>query len=242
MSSAPVPTVRTVTKKGERGHSVGFVIGESSLLIVFAVLAFIVDRHPGPLLGDAGIELDVQHALLPHVILADPIEAVSTLNWPVPATITLAVIVIIFLFLRRWLDVLVVVATAAVAEGTSSVLSAVIHRPRPSGHGIHVLSVIRGSYSFPSGHVLYAVAVFGLFLFLSGQVRRPFHPAIVWFVRVVAAAVIVLMPISRILEGEHWPSDVLGGFLYGAFWLVIAAHVYLWARKRWPHLLARDER
>jgi membrane-associated phospholipid phosphatase len=61
-------------------------------------------------------------------------------------------------------------------------------------------------------------------------------------VRLVALATLILMPISRMLEGEHWPSDVLGGLLYGGFWLAIAAHVYLWGRAHWPRLLARDER
>jgi len=53
---------------------------------------------------------------------------------------------------------------------------------------------------------------------------------------------ILLMPVSRILEAEHWPSDVLAGALDGLFWLIIFAHLYLWARARWPGLLARDER
>jgi membrane-associated phospholipid phosphatase len=106
----------------------------------------------------------------------------------------------------------------------------------------HILSKIANFYSFPSGHVVHATAVFGLFLFLSTQIRRPIHPLVIGLIRVLLVAAIILMPISRILEGEHWPTDVLAGLLYGGFWLVIAAHVYVWARKRWPRLLARDER
>lgn len=242
MSSLPArPPVIEIRGVRSVGH-VGFLAGEALLLAAFLVLAFIVKRHPGPLPGDVGLELDVQHALLPHKLLAYGIEAISALNWPVPAAVTLAIITVIFLFLRRWLDVLVTLATAVVAEGATTLVNQLIHRPRPSDHGIHILSVVRGTYSFPSGHVVYATAVFGLFLFLTTQVRRPIHPAIVWSVRFVAIAVIVLMPISRMLEGEHWPSDVLAGLIFGAFWLIIAAHAYQWARARWPRLLARDER
>ena len=220
----------------------GFVAGEMLLLAVLVALALIVKNHPGPLPGDTGLELDIQHAILPNSPLTALVEAVSTLNWPIPSVITLAIITVIFLVLKRWLDVIVVIITAAVTDETSYLFNQWVKRPRPTGHGLHILSQIQHFYSFPSGHVVHATAVFGLFFFLSTQIRRPIHPALIGFIRLVLVTAIVLMPVSRMLEGEHWPSDVLGGLLYGGFWLVIAAHVYLWARNRWPRLLARDER
>jgi membrane-associated phospholipid phosphatase len=50
------------------------------------------------------------------------------------------------------------------------------------------------------------------------------------------------MPVSRVLEGEHWPSDTLGGVLFGGFWLIAMSHLYVWARHHWPWSLAPDER
>ena len=47
---------------------------------------------------------------------------------------------------------------------------------------------------------------------------------------------------SRVLEGEHWPSDVLGGLLFGGFWLLVGIQVYLAATARWPHLIPPNER
>jgi membrane-associated phospholipid phosphatase len=244
MSSIPVSSQRSA-QPHPYPHAVphgGFIAVEAPLLAAIAVLSLLVRHHPGPLPTDVGLELDVQHWLLPHPAVASPIEAVSTINWPVPAAITLAAIIGIFLLLRRWLDAIVTLIAAAVTDETSYLLNQLVHRPRPTGFGIHVVAVGRGTFSFPSGHVTHAVAVFGLFLFLTTQVRRPLHPALVWAVRVCAAAIIVLMSLSRILEGQHWPTDVLGGLLYGAFALVIFAHLYLWARQRWPVLLAADER
>jgi undecaprenyl-diphosphatase len=240
-------TLRRGVPVDEPGRRAGpahlaFVAGEIILLVLLGTLALMVHAHPGPLPLDAPIERAVQHDLLHRGVLTAGIEAISTLNWPLPTIITLAIIVVIFLLLRRWLDVIVAPLAAAVCSGTTYVLSQWVRRPRPSGHGIHPLQHITGTFSFPSGHVVYAVAVFGLFLFLSFQVRRPFHPALVWTLRVVLVALIVLMPLSRVLEGEHWPSDALAGALDGAFWLVLFAHLYLWMRARWPRLLARDER
>jgi membrane-associated phospholipid phosphatase len=240
-------TVRRGVPVDEPGRREGpshlaFVAGEVLLLVLLGALALILHAHPGPLPPDAAIERAVQLDLLHRGALTAGIEAISTVNWPLPTIITLALIVVVFLLLRRWLDVLVTPLAAAVSSGATYILSRWVHRPRPSGHGIHPLQHISNSFSFPSGHVTYAVAVFGLFLFLTFQVRRPFHPALVWMIRVVLVALIVLMPVSRVLEGEHWPSDVVGGALDGAFWLVLFAHLYLWMRAHWPRLLARDER
>lgn len=219
-----------------------FILGEVVLLVLLGLLAIVVRGHPGPLTGDVGVERDIQLAILPHTGLTNFLEALSTLNWPKPTAVTMAVIIALFLLLRRWLDAIVVPIAAAISSVTTFELSHWVHRVRPHGHGIHVLQAITSTYSFPSGHVAYAVTVFGLFLFLTTQVRRAVHPALIWIIRLVLLLVILLMPVSRMVEGEHWPSDVLAGALDGLFWLAIFAHVYLWARSRWPVLLARDER
>lgn len=219
-----------------------FLVVEALIVALVAVLGVAARKHPGPFVGDVGVERAVQSALLPHAALTDPLEALSTLNWPVPTAITLGIIVAVFLVLRRWLDAIVLPVAAAVESVVTLQFSKWIHRPRPTDHGIHILQKITGSYSFPSGHVTYAFAIFGLLLFLTTRVRHPFHPALVWMLRAVLLVLIVLMPISRVLEGEHWPSDTLGGALNGLFWLILFAHVYLWARSRWPVLLAADER
>jgi undecaprenyl-diphosphatase len=225
-----------------RPRHVLFLAGELVLLILLLVLAAAARQHPGPFPGDAGLEVDAQRALLHRGVLTEGLEAISTLNWPVPSAITLAVVTAFLLLLRRWLDAIVVLVTAGASSVATLALSDWVHRPRPSGHGIHPLQRITSSYSFPSGHVTYAVAVFGLFLFLTFQIRRPTHPVLVALIRAVVVAVILLMPLSRIVEGEHWPSDALGGLLDGLFWLILFAHLYLLARRLWPRLLARDER
>jgi membrane-associated phospholipid phosphatase len=219
-----------------------FIAAELAILCLLLALAVIVRQHPGPLPGDARLEVGVQSALLGRGIVTTGLDGISTLNWPVPTAITMAVIVGIFLLLRRWLDAIVPPIAAGVSSVATFGLSKWVHRPRPLHHGVHPLQYITTTYGFPSGHVAYAVTVFGLFLFLTSQVRRPMHPALIWFIRIVLVALILLMPISRMVEAEHWPSDILAGALDGLFWLVLFSHIYLWARGRWPRLLARDER
>ena len=145
----------------------------------------------------------------------------------------------LLLVVRRWLDLLVTLLVVALADGSSALIKGLVSRPRPSGDGIRILQHILNSPSYPSGHVLHATAVFGLLLFLTYQVRRP--AAWVWAARAVLIALIVLMGPSRMLEGEHWLSDVLEGLLYGAFWLLAGIHAYRWTWHRWPRLRGRHE-
>ena len=68
-----------------------------------------------------------------------------------------------------------------------------------------------GGRGFPSGHTQSAVVIWG---YLASQFRKT------WF-WVVAGALIVLIPLSRVYLGVHFPTDLLGGYLLGAALLVL---------------------
>jgi membrane-associated phospholipid phosphatase len=90
------------------------------------------------------------------------------------------------------------------------------------------------SYSFPSGHMLFATTFFGgLAVLLWPRLR---HPAARVLVCLAALALVLLIGFSRIYLGVHYPSDVLGGFAAGAVWVGaiavgdrLASH---WRRRR----------
>jgi undecaprenyl-diphosphatase len=77
------------------------------------------------------------------------------------------------------------------------------------------------SFSFPSGHALFATCFFGgLAVLFSARVRSAPIRAAVWL---GAVAAIVLIGVSRIYLGVHYPSDVLGGFAAGITWTTAVA-------------------
>lgn len=208
---------------------------EVALLALVLALAIAVKAQPGPLPGDVGVAVAWQHAVLPHHTLTAAVEEVSTVAWPVPQAATLAVVALALLLLRRVAAAALSLLTVGLADGSSYLVAELVRRPRPGDHGLQVLSHIARYYSFPSGHVVHAFAYAGFLLFLTTTVRRPtaaaWRPVLVP-VRAVLLAVIVLMGPSRVLEGEHWPSDALGGALCGLFWLVLAVHAYRWIEAR----------
>lgn len=105
-----------------------------------------------------------------------------------------------------------------------SVVQGIIQRPRPSADLVHVIRHT-GSYSFPSGHVVFFSWVLVLLVVCLGVGRLP-RPllAVAW---IAAAAVLLVACIGRIYLGEHWPSDVLGGLALGLGWTSIALSVRL---------------
>ncbi len=87
-------------------------------------------------------------------------------------------------------------------------------RPRPQVPWAHVLP----DYSFPSGHTMNSVALYvGLVIVLwSIRGRRTGG-----FALIAAIALCTLIGISRIYLGYHYFTDVFGGALAGASWLLI---------------------
>ena len=92
-------------------------------------------------------------------------------------------------------------------------LKAVVDRQRPDLHRL-----VNGmGPSFPSGHVMAAVALWGLMpLVVSLYTRR----RILWWASVVVSAVLIVdIAASRVYLGVHWFSDVVAGLVVGTFFL-----------------------
>jgi membrane-associated phospholipid phosphatase len=239
MTQAPRRQEPTAHRQAACTGRAGFMVG-AVLLVAAVALALVVKAHPGPLPDDVQLELADQHLLLPHQLLATALDQVSRVNWPTPAGIVVGTVFVLLLLLRRWLAALTAAGASIFGDLTSYLTNQVVQRPRPAGHGIVVHQQITHYFGFPSGHVVHVTAFFGMLLFLTFQTRR--WPALRGLLRLAFLLLLVLIGPSRVMEGEHWPSDVLEGLLVGAFWLLLAVHGYWWAGARWPRLLAPDER
>src|ERR1035437_3956799 len=83
------------------------------------------------------------------------------------------------------------------------------------------------SFSFPSGHSVFAVVVYGMLIYIGMRHLRRMRERVA--VVVAAGALIIGIGYSRIYLGVHYPSDVAAGYFVGAVWLstVVAADWYL---------------
>lgn len=113
----------------------------------------------------------------------------------------------------------------------STISKARMRRPRPIPPLVRVVRARLGGSSFPSGHVLSYVGVYGFLAYSLGLIVRP-----VWLRRLIVAALCGLLALvgpSRIYQGHHWPTDVLASYLLGLCYLIGLTALYRRALARW---------
>jgi membrane-associated phospholipid phosphatase len=105
-------------------------------------------------------------------------------------------------------------------------------RVRPASYFDYPLP---GSPSFPSGHALYAASVFGgLAVLLTDRMENRLLQLLVWL---IALSLILLVGLSRVYLGVHYPSDVLAGYAIGIIWVTTVAvgdRLISYRRRRLP--------
>lgn len=119
----------------------------------------------------------------------------------------------------------------AVAVGGGMILSTLLklgfERPRPDlvPHAVHVYT-----YSFPSGHAMLAAVTYLTLGALLARVQPQLR--IKAYLLLVAVLLTVLVGISRVYLGVHWPTDVLAGWTVGAAWAVLCWLIARWLQRR----------
>jgi undecaprenyl-diphosphatase len=113
---------------------------------------------------------------------------------------------------------LLVVVTLAGAGLLNWLLKFSFTRVRPASFFDYPLP---GSPSFPSGHALYAASVFGgMAVLLTARIRNRLFQLAIW---VIAISLILLVGVSRVYLGVHYPSDVVAGYAIGVIWVTAVA-------------------
>lgn len=122
---------------------------------------------------------------------------------------------------------LVIVLSVSTGLVLSLLLKDLFDRPRPDlvPHGS-----IAYTASFPSGHSMMAAVVYLTMAALLARVQR--RKRIKAYVLLVALVATLLVGLSRIYLGVHWPTDVLAGWAAGAAWALCCWLVARWLQQR----------
>lgn len=73
-----------------------------------------------------------------------------------------------------------------------------------------------GQYSFPSGHAMISLVIYG---FIGYLIAKRYHRWRAW-IFTVTIILIIAIGFSRLYLGVHWPTDVIAGYAAGVVWLM----------------------
>ena len=113
---------------------------------------------------------------------------------------------------RRKVSVALLALSLATGTAVNLVLKHVFNRPRPEvvTHTVEALTA-----SFPSGHAMMSAVTYGTVAYLVGRMA---HGTARWITWTGAAVLVLLVGLSRMYVGVHYPSDVAAGWLGGIAW------------------------
>ena len=138
--------------------------------------------------------------------------------------VLVAVVVTLFLILLKkwrtglWYGLMVLFGAGLLNGGVKSFYARI--RPDQIDHLIE-----QGGYSFPSGHSMGSMIIYGGILFIilryikSKRRKLGFEK---WVLGLLFGLLILAIGLSRIYLGVHYPSDVIGGFSLGFSWLLFS--------------------
>jgi membrane-associated phospholipid phosphatase len=209
-----------------RRRALLFQLGLLVVIAAFTILTILVSKT-AYFSYDLQITQSLQSVTNPLIS-----ELLRIASWagdaPQAFIIPLLIILLLFTLGFRW-EALATLAAAVLVSLLNVILKVAIHRPRPAADLVHVSSNF-GSYSFPSGHVMFYTGFFGFMIFLAYTLLKPSLK------RTLLIALfglhVLLVGISRIYLGAHWFSDVIGAYLIGFVSLIGFIMLYRWGKTR----------
>lgn len=107
----------------------------------------------------------------------------------------------------------------------TSIISTVIYkltkmafqRPRPD---LTVRIIEQGGYSFPSGHAMNSLVCYGILIYLTRRYCK--NKIVCNTITVLLSLLFLLIGLSRVYVGVHFPTDILGGWSLGIVVLTLA--------------------
>ena len=135
--------------------------------------------------------------------------------------LTTIVLVAWLTYTKRRSSAVIVFLSVSGAAAANLILKLLFHRHRPDFWPSLIPEV---GYSFPSGHAMISCALLLSIIVItwSGRYRLPAVCA--------SSVLIVLIGISRVYLGVHYPTDVIAGWCMGIIW---TATVYIAVNKFW---------
>ena len=209
----------TFLNRLERHELAWLLVGLGGCILLLAFLSLASEVMEGETLAfDRRIVLAFRKADDPSLPIGPPWISGVLLDLTAlggPTVIFLMVTAVVgFLALQgRYRTALFILLTAASGEAVNYLLKSLFVRPRPS-----IVPHLREAFSssFPSGHAMQSAIIY---LTLGAMLMRLAERRLTKiYCCTVAMGLTLLVGLSRVYLGVHYPTDVLAGWIVGLFW------------------------
>lgn len=182
------------------------------IMLAIAVTTGVSDWLDAAVIGV--VRSDALHAPL------SPLRWVTVFGSTAAVTVVAVIAIVLGVLIGPWLHGLAGALTIALASISNETIKAFIARSRPDL--LEPVLVERG-FSFPSGHSLLSMVAYGVLGVLVMRSRLPL--GVRRGIAIALGAVILLVGLSRIWLGVHYPTDVLAGWTAGAVIVLVFARL-----------------
>src|SRR6185312_8391102 len=221
VAEAPKQAAREIAA-GRPGETARRVLGPTILVVIalFAIDTYLVYNAVLTMAFDLPVTLFVQK--FPWGPVVYPMELINWMAGYIQVLAGAIAIIVLFIVERRAGYLMLIGSVGSLLD---NILKLVISRQRPPADLVHILTPASG-YSYPSGHAVFFTWLSFMVAFALAPRVKPPYRILLWL---GAAVVIALACLARVWAGDHWPSDVFGGFLLGLGWSAFV----LWLPERW---------
>ena len=120
---------------------------------------------------------------------------------------TVMIVMIFFIIFLKGKYRLLSIATTLSSLLSNTIIKHIIRRARPD----HLRLIKQGGYSFPSGHTMMSIALYGFLIYF---VNKKINNKVIKYLLIsLLTFIIICIGLSRVYVGVHYPSDVLAGYL-----------------------------
>lgn len=231
---------RSTTTRTLNDRPSPFPLPSSATLLVVTVLALIAAivlglaaRGPNVLDRDVDISIALQRFEGGFVeVVADVANAIGSTPG---ASIVIAIAILVAAVKRAWPE-LAFLVSLLVLRLIGTQIKPIFDSPRPTEDLVTIVGTFGGT-GYPSGHAMTGATI-ALGLAVTAWRRIPSGPLAIGTIALLIVLGLVI-GWARIWTGAHWPSDVIGGYLFGI--AIVAASILItrWVGPKLPHTVAR---
>ncbi|GJD19991.1 hypothetical protein RIVM261_049470 [Rivularia sp. IAM M-261] len=187
-------------------------------LAVCLVILFIVAKLAEEVLEKEAFKFDTTFLLWLHQFSNPALDNlmlfITNLGNPTTVVIVAFITLAILLWRRYRLEIMIFILTCLGGVILNTGLKLFFSKPRPQ---LWNQLITEKSFSFPSGHAIGSMVLYGFIAYLLA-----FHyPRFSGLIYIVAVILIGAIGLSRLYLGVHWPTDIIAGYGVGFLWLTI---------------------